>query len=356
MSKVFRVFTSPVSFFKRHKVWSGILVLSLIALFVLFRPKPTIPPDTQRVAKTNLVQTVSVSGTIDADSKATLTFPIAGKLIWLGFTEGDVVKKYQTIALLDQRTLVQNLLNAQKALDNQQISFDIINDNNGDRTLADTGLSVSAFRQLKQAMDTLDQSKIAYAMQQIAQEQSVLTSPIDGIITHEDVKVSNVNVTTTTTITVVDPHTLVFNMDVDEADIAKVATGEAVKVVLDAYPNDTITLPVSKIDFVSHTTTNGGNAYTVKVNLPTDAKYQFKVGMNGNADIVTAEKDNVLTVPLSSIGDGNNVYIKTANGYKKQSITVGLENDINAEVLSGISQGDMVVLDPSKVPAKEIIR
>lgn len=349
-------FKKPLTFIKKHKIWSGIILLALIIVFFIFRPKPPILPDTQEVTKTNLVQTVSVSGTIDAASKVDLTFPIAGKLVWLGFHEGDHVAKYQTIAALDQRTLESNLQNAEKALDSQQISFDITNDKNGDRTLADTGLSISAFRELKQAMDTLDQSQLALRIQQIAQEQSVLVSPIDGIVTHQDVTVSGVNVTTTTKFSLVDPTTLTFNMDVDEADVAKVASGDAVKITLDAYPNDTISLPVSFIDFDSHTTTNGGNAYTVKAQLPTNSKYNFRLGMNGNADIVTAEKDNVLTIPLSAIADDNIVYVKVLKGYKKQKVTLGLENDISAEVTDGLHEGDHIVLDPSKVPAKMIVQ
>src|SRR5579883_305258 len=223
--KLFSFIKKPVLFAKKHKIWTGIIILILIGGIFLFRPKPPIPPDTQAVVRTDLVQTVSVSGSVDADSKADLTFPIAGKLVWLGFGEGDHVAKYQTIAMLDERTLEQNLLNAEKGLDSQQITFDITNDKNGDRTLADTGLSVSAYRELKQAMDTLDQSQIALRIQEIAKEQASLISPIDGIITHEDVTVPNVNVKTTTTFSVVDPKTLTFNMDVDEADVAKVATG-----------------------------------------------------------------------------------------------------------------------------------
>lgn len=349
-----RFIKKPITFVKKHKVWTGLIFLILVVLVVVFRPKPPIPPDTQVLSKNNLVQTVSVSGSINADATANLTFAVAGKLVYMGAKVGDAVKKYQTIAVLDQRTLEDNLQNAKKVLDSQQITFNNVNDFNGDRSLADTGLSTSAFRQLQQAMDTLDQTKIALDIQQIAKEQSALVSPLDGILTRADVIVPGTNVAITSVYSIVDPSTLTFNMDVDEADIAKVAVGQPVKVILDAYPTETITLPVQKIDFVSHTTSNGGNAFTVKVSLPVSVKYQFKVGMNGNADIITAEKDTVLSVPLSAIADGNIVYIKDKKGYKKEKITTGLQNDINIEVTSGLTEGENIVLDPSKVPAKEV--
>lgn len=350
-----KILFKPFSFIKKHKVWSVVIFLVLALLVLIFRPKPPILPDTQTVVKANLIQTVSVSGTIDAGQKADLTFPIAGKLVYMGAKVGDPIKKYQTIAVLDQRTLEQNLKNAETALDNQQITFNNINDANGDRLLNDLSLSTSAWRQLKQATDTLTQAQIALTIQQIAKEQSVLVSPIDGILTKADVDVPGTQVPITADYSVVDPKSLTFNMDVDEADVAKVAVGQQVKITLDAYPNNIITLPVEKIDFVSHTTSNGGNAFTVKVSLPTDTSYQFRVGMNGNADIVTAEKDNIVTIPLSAISDGGIVYIKEPKGYKKVKIQTGIQNDINAEVTSGLSEGDKIVLDPSKVPAKQII-
>lgn len=346
----------PISFIKKHKIWTGVIIIFLSLVIFALRPKSPIPPDTQTIAPGNLVQTVSVSGSVNADSIANLTFAIAGKLIYMGVKPGDMVKKYQTIAALDQRTLEDNLLNAKKALDSQQITFNNVNDFNGDRVITDTGLSTAAFRQLQQAMDTLDQSKIALDIQQIAKEQSVLVAPFDGILTSAASDVPGTNVSITDKYIVVDPSTLTFSMDVDEADVAKVAVGQTVNVVLDAYPNDTISLPVKKIDFVSHTTSNGGNAFTVKVYLPVNTKYSFKVGMNGNADIITAQKANVLTVPLSAIADGNIVYIKMAKGYRKQKITTGLENDIAAEVTNGLHTGDKIVLDPSKVSSKEIVQ
>ncbi len=348
-------FLSPFFFIKRHKIWSVVIFLCVLLIAFFLRPRPPILPDTQMITKSNLIQSVSVSGSIAADQEANLTFPIAGKLVYMGAKVGDPIKKYQTIALLDQRTLEQNLQNAEAALDNQQITFNNINDANGNRLLNDLSLSTSAWRQLKQATDTLTQAQIAVKIQEIAKEQSVLVSPIDGILTRADIDVPGTQVPITATYSVVDPKSLTFNMDVDEADVAKVAIGQLVKITLDAYPNDMITLPVEKIDFVSHTTSNGGNAFTVKVSLPTDTSYKFRVGMNGNADIVTAEKDNVLTVPLSAIADGGIVYVRVSKGYKKVKIKTGLQNDINAEVVSGLVSGDKVVLDPSKVTAKEII-
>ncbi len=350
------VIKKTFGFIKKRKKWVISIIIVLAILAFIFRPKPPVPPETTTVKQTNLVQTVSVSGTTDAATSVNLTFPVSGKIVYIGAKEGDSVKKYQTIAALDQRTLVANIQNAVKSQQNSQIQFDIVNDFNGDRPLYDTGLNAAALRQLQTALNTLDQTQIAVTIQKLAQEQAILYSPIDGILTHADIQVPGVVATTQTTYTVADPTSMIFKMDVDEADIAKVKVGQLVKIVLDAYPNDTITSPVDKIDFASHETTNGGNAYTVQVKLASDSAHTYRIGINGNADITTAEKDNVLTIPISCIEDDNIIYVQVPKGYEKRHVVLGLENDISVEVISGLKEGDKVVLDPTKVPATEVIK
>lgn len=337
------------SWIKKHKRITAVILMLFGIIFFIFRPKPPTPPETTTVTYTNLIQSVAVSGSIDAKTKVDLTFPAAGKLVYIGAQKGARVKKYQTIAALDQRTVEANIKNAVDAYENQKISFDIINDNNGDRLLNDLSLSTSAYRQLKSALLTLDQTKIAVTIQQIAAEQAVLTSPIDGILAKADVTVPGVVVTPTTTYTVADPSTFVFKMDVDEADIGKIATGEAVKINLDPYPDKVLTYPVTFIDFISHTTTNGANAFTVEAELPADMVNQYRIGINGNAEIITAEKDHVLTVPLAALVNDTYVYVKKGTTYEKRKISLGLQNDVNGEVISGLSKGDVVVTQPSKV-------
>jgi len=143
-------------------------------------------------------------------------------------------------------------------------------------------------------------------------------------------------------------------VDVDEADIGNIQNRQTVNVSLDAFPNKTITLKVAQIDFVSHLTTSGGTAFTVKATLPFDNSY--RVGMNGNADIITNIKHDVLNIPLSSVMDDNTVYVQTNKGYLKRKVVLGLESDTVAEVKSGLTQGEVVAVDPSSVPQQSIVK
>lgn len=340
---------------KTHKILSVIFLIVICVGIFFLRPKSLPLLDTVTIKRTNLIQSVSVSGSIAAKRFANLSFISSGLLTYIGAQQGSSVSVGQTIATIDQRTLQSNLQSAIDAYKNQKISFDTVNDFNGDRALSDTGLSIAARRQLETAVNTLDQAQVALTVQQIAREQSVLFSPLNGILTRADANTIGMNVTPATVFTIIDPTSLVFDMDVDEADIGKIVVNQPVKIDLDAYPGTTLNFPVSNIDFVSHTTTNGGNAFTVEVTLPAEQVGKYRVGMNGNAEIVTGEKDTVLTVPQASLIDSQYVYIQVPKGYIKKHVVLGLQNDVDVEVVSGVKEGNQVVLQPDKVLPSQII-
>lgn len=348
-----RFVTRFFSFIKHHKKTTIAVIIVLIILAFIFRPKSPPPPETQRVQKENLVQSVAVSGSVAALKEADLSFVTSGNLVYLGVKKGDTVTVGQTIAVLDQRTVLKNFQDALLDYDKQRNTFETTKINNAG-TLDINNLDIRLKGVLQNNQYDLDKAVNSVELQDLARQQTILSSPINGIVTRTDAITAGTTVSPTDVFSVVDPTSLVFSMDVDEADIAKVQKGQKVHVSLDAYPDDTFTYPVSNIDFVSHTTTNGGNAFTVQVNLPASQIGKYRVGMNGNAEIITGEADHVLTVPLSSIFDTNAVYVKTAkNTYEKRRVTLGLENDTDAEVKNGLEAGDQVLVDPSQVPVQK---
>lgn len=328
-------------------------IVAFVILVLIFRPKPAPPIATQAIKYSNLVQSLSVAGNVIAKSSINLTFPISGTVNYVGVKKGDTVVAGQVIATLDARTTLKNLQNALISYSEQRNSFDqTIQSNNGIQKPSDA-LNDTMKRLLQNNQYDLDKTINSVELQDIARQQSVLTSPIGGIVTRLDMQVAgSTALAGSTTFTVTDPTSISFDMDVDQADIARVSDGENVKVIFDAYPDKTVQLPVSSIDFVSHTTTNGGNAYTVEINLPVNKSMLYRVGMSGNADIITGGKDHVLTVPIASLFNDTYVYVKTTKGFEKRKVTLGLQSDTDAEVISGLQDNDVIALDPTSITKK----
>ena len=340
-----KIFSGIFSFIKKHKILTGIFIIIAGVVIFILRPKPEPVVPTQTVSRSHFVQSVSTSGTVQAKNFANLSFLTGGKLVYLGVKKGDMVKQYQTIATLDQRTLQKNLEAALITYSEQRNTFDQTRDTNQNRTPQEA-LNDAMKRILENNQYDLNKAINSVELQSLAQEQSVLIAPISGLVTRADAKTIGVNVDATTTFSIVDPNTMVFDMDVDEADVGKISVGQKAELVLDAFSDVTIYEPITSIDFVSHTTSTGGTAYTAEINLPDNKDERYKIGMNGNADIIVAEKDSVISVPINALVDNQYVYVQISpNVFEKRRVYVGLQNDTNAEITKGLQSGEKIALD-----------
>ncbi len=340
-----------VNFTKRRKIWSlVILVVILIAAYFL-RPKPPKPIATEKVESGTITQTVSITGTIAAENMANLSFPFAGKLNYMPFKEGDAVTTGQVVASLNTSDLQANLRQAEQDFTAAKAASERLYDSQGSSTAESFDQRVA--RTAVDAAQNKAYDNVVKARKAIA--DAALISPIDGILTHAGAGSVGVNVTVANIWTVMDLSSFEFKMEVDEADIAKVKIGDPVNINLDSYPNDTLNLAVSKIDYATHTTSSGGDAYYVTA-LITQAQDKYRVGMNGNADIITAKRENVLQVPFSAIQNDNEVLVKKAGGYEITKIKTGIENDTSVEVLSGLNEGDVIASDPTSVGKNLIVK
>ena len=340
-----------IQFAKNHKIISFVILLTLIVILFILKPGKQAPIATEKVRKENISQTISITGSIDSNSTANLSFRVSGKLVYLGVKKGDYVYANQTIGILDERTVQKNLEIALIDYSKQRLTFDQTLEKNQNRTAAES-LSIDIKRVLEDNQFDLDRAIKSVELADLAKQDSVLTTPISGIVTREDVETTGVNVYSATIFTVTDLSSLTFKMDVDQADIGKVRQGQKVKAVLDPYPDETSNLTINKIDFVSHTTSTGGTAFTVYANLAGNPDNKYRVGINGNAQIITSEKKNVLTIPVSSITEDSKVFVKTKRGYTEKKIKTGLGSDTRTEVISGLFQNDDVVVEPTLVPKK----
>jgi 3-phosphoglycerate kinase len=75
----------------------------------------------------------------------------------------------------------------------------------------------------------------------------------------------------------------------------------------------------------------------------------LKPAMNSNNDIILAQSDNVISVPLISVFKENGakyVYLKENDSIRKQEIKTDIENETSVLVEEGLKEGDLVVLEP----------
>lgn len=134
---------------------------------------------------------------------------------------------------------------------------------------------------------------------------------------------------------------LVARANADEATAARLRPGQSVLI----YPNDAQPIPV-KGTVKSVPALGAGSGRTLTVIIQPEESPRLRQGANARAEIVLAEKQNVLLVPLSAVREfGGSRFVTVVQGDSRQEITVtlGLEDGQMAEVVSGLAEGDQVI-------------
>lgn len=282
------------SFIKRHKFFSAFILalILLLAITIPLRVKAEVKknqPQTALVQKENLRLSVSATGTVQSENQVDLKFQTSGLLTWVGVKEGDKVKKWQAIASLDKRELEKNLIKILRDYNKERWNFD-----EADKvTYKDKVITDTIKRILEKNQFDLDKAVLDVEIKDIALKFATLTSPIEGIVTHIETPIAGINITPAGAVfTIADPNSMKFTANIDEVDINQIKIGQKVLITLDAYPNEQFEGTVNKIGFASVTTKGGGAAYPIDIYLPENKDLQFKVGMNGDVEIILAEKES----------------------------------------------------------------
>ena len=197
---------------------------------------------------------------------------------------------------------------------------------------------------LKRASVLQAQAQLDLANSQI--EQNTIKAPLAGVVTKIDFEVGEQTTPSQTVITMLTDHTFVLELDISETDISKLKLGNQAVMTIDAYGED---IQFSgEVLFIepAETEIQGVVYYKIKINFD-PGTMEIKPGMTATATITTAEKDNVLMIPMRAVLEKDKQKIvRVLSGQKpvEVPVTVGLLGDGGmVEVLSGIKVGDEVV-------------
>lgn len=286
---------------------------------------------------------ITLSGSIRATDIANLHFQSSGRLNWVGVKVGDRVKKWQALASLDREQLRKNLATQ---FNNYRTSLSQFTDTKNQ--YKDIIITDTIQRILDRTQYSLNNAVINYEITDMAIKDSVLTTPIEGVVTDISTPISGGFVTPIdTNFTVINPKTIYFRSEIDQDSVTKISQGQAATITLDSFPN---TITNSKINFIAFTPVAGQSStvYEVRFDLPLDnGQMTYRWGMDGNATIVLSEAKDALTIPTDTVNETNGQkYVQVKNGdiLTKKNITTGIETDSTTQVLNGLTIYDQIVV------------
>lgn len=197
------------------------------------------------------------------------------------------------------------------------------------------------------AQQQVAQAEIAVRQAEYKLKQAQIVAPFDGTITAVNIVVGGAGPTSGTTgaIQLADLDNLEIIVNMAEVDVSKIKVGQPAQITLDALPNVTLTGEVSLVS-PAGVQTQGVVNYPVTVAVK-DPTPDVKTGMTANVTIITDERDNVLMIPnraVRTVGRQKMATVLFEGNEIQVPIVVGLSGDAYTEVISGLKEGDVVVV------------
>jgi HlyD family secretion protein len=195
----------------------------------------------------------------------------------------------------------------------------------------------------------------ANAARQAAAVQSLATrvsdtevrSPLDGVVLAKAVEIGEVVAINQTLFKVGDTRALILEVSVDEADVARVHDGadhklppSAAAVSLYAFPKEVFR---GKVFDVLPDANRDRKAFLVKVRLDQPPP-GLRSGMSAEVNIIAREEEGVLLAPSEAEADGAAWVIRDGRA-RRQQVAVGIRDLLRVQVLSGLAEGDQVIVE-----------
>ena len=314
--------------------------------------------ETEKVVRMDLTKTVSATGTVQPRESVEVSSKITARVKEIPVKENDTVYAGQVVAVLDGKDVEAKRDQAQFTLTNASQKLE--------RTKRLYEIGAKSLEEYQDAQYEYDRAKSALVEAESDVNDTVITSPMDGVVVGEPITVDSMAVQGSNNPTVImriaDLSEKLVKAKVDETDIGNVKVGEDATFTVDAYPDEEFTAQVTKIsqtdtanswnvNSTSSSSSSSSNAviyYYVTFHAP-DPKNLLLPAMTARLDIVVGKVKNALCVPISAVKtDGKGSYVEkiTVDDKGKQVaenvyITIGLYGEDYVEVVKGeLKPGD----------------
>lgn len=337
-----------------RKGLAAVFVILLICIGVFYfwsESKKEANKDTYvlgKVSRSNISMIIDATGTIQPVNSVDLSATASGTLEAVYVKQNQKVAKGEILASIESKALTSSMKQAQNTLRNKESYYLRLND---------------LYKQGAVSYQIMDDARLAYLNAQTAYEKAeadlndtVIISPMDGTVIGEPMKVgetvsqglSNQMVI----VRVADLSSMKIELLVDETDIGEVALGQQVSFTVDAYPGKLfhgIVNDISKRQYTTSasSTTSSVVYYTVYVDIDREELDGLYPSMTARAEIKGRENENALVVPITALRSdttGSYVYKKGEDGLSKVYVKTGITTDKEVEVISGVNEGDEIVI------------
>jgi HlyD family secretion protein len=369
----------------RYLPWLAGLVLLAIAVWYFTRPAP-LKVQLVKVERGLVEATVSNTraGTVKACRRAKLAPPAGGQIAHLLVKKGQRVKANQILLelwnddLQAQAQLAQEQLGTAQTQAQQACMQADLAEKEAERArqLKEKGFISAEGVDQKVSAAKVSRAGCEAARSQIGQSRSridaahaslrrmVLRAPFDGIVADisgelgEYATPSPPGIPTPPAIDLIDDSCLYVSAPIDEVDAANIKAGQAARITLDAIKDKSFAGKVRRV--APYVLEIEKQARTVEVEVAFDqppGTENLLVGYSADVEIVHAVHENVLRIPTPTLLEGNRVLLYKADGVlEERKVTTGLANWDHTEIISGLNEGEQIVMSLDQAGVKAGVR
>jgi len=352
-------------------------IVAVVVWFTILRSDP-VSVRVAAVERADVESTItnSKAGTIKARRRARLSAEVGGRVVAIAKRTGDRVKRGDVIVSLNDATPRAQLTLARESLrvaDAARLQACIARDRalrelDRKRNLAKGRIiSEDLLDALESAHEAAEASCVAATAERDKAEAAiraveadlakfVIRAPFDGIIAEMTAEVgewitpSPPLLTAPSVVDIIDPASVYVSAPMDEVDSGSIEPGQRAKITVDSHPGAVFAGHVHRVaPYVLAIETQNR---TVEVEVEFDdpeLATSLLAGTSADVEIILEVHENVLRIPTSALREGRTVLVPEAGVLVEREIEIGLKNWDFAEVTSGLSEGDLVVVSLDRV-------
>jgi HlyD family secretion protein len=347
------------------------LVIVLLVIFYIYKTSLA-PIEVVEVTTVSLVSPsqanalLTASGYVVAQRKAAIASKATGRLVYLGYEEGDKVKKGEIIARIESADVNAALAQAKANLELNQAqkvdaerSLERANKLFVGKLISQAELDAAQMR-YDQVVAGIAVSKAGLNAAEVQVENTLIRAPFDGTILTKNADVGEVvspfsagATSRVAVVTIADMTSLEVEADVSESNIEKITFKQPCEITLDAYPEQRYRGYVNKI-----VPTADRSKATVMTKIRfVDKDNRVLPEMSAKVNFLSAPITDIaqaqpkLTVAASAVTNRNGknvVFLFTGNEVSEVPVELGEKMGSMFEIKSGLSSGDKVAVKPSE--------
>ncbi len=293
-----------------------------------------VPVQVQPVQRRSISQHLETNGTLEAENEVDLVARTSGPVTAILAEEGELVRKGQLMATIDDREARNQVAIATVARNEAQLAFD-----RASSSWTDGLVSKEAHDTARSKLDSTT-AQLESAELQLAYTR--IEAPFDALVVTRNIKLAQHVGPGETLFRISDFVPLLCRVEIPEKDLSRIKAGQPAHLRVEAFPDERFSAAVARLRPTVDAATG-----TFTVTLEVDGQARLIPGMFASVYLETDTHDDALVIPrkalvLDSLGD--TVFVRVEDQAVRREVELGLRDEDAIEIVAGLSAGDELIV------------